>query len=210
MPAVRPKDAASLILVRQDAAVPRVLMGRRAQSHDFVPGKWVFPGGKVERADYDGPLLRDLQPEVAEILGASARLKRQDGPRLARALARAAIRETHEETGLIVGRAADGVIEADLGSLTYVARAITPPQRPKRFDARFLMADVTALPTLDAEDSHELDAVGWFSLDECFDLDSIAITRAILAVVGQHLDGRADNQSPPFWRWTAGNPHLAL
>ncbi len=221
MPAARPKDAASLILVRRDRDGPRILMGRRAKGHDFVPDKWVFPGGKVERADYAGPLLRDLRPEVAAGLAASARLKRQHGPRFARALARAAIRETFEETGIVLGRriedgvedgvdtGGEGGIVGDLGALSYVARAITPPSRPKRFDARFLLADVTGLPGLRPESSGELDEIGWFPLDACFALDIIAVTRAVLTVAGKHLEGRASDELP-FWRWTPGNPRLAL
>ena len=209
MTVARPKDAASLILVRRDTAVPRVLMGRRSNGHDFVPGKWVFPGGKVERADYGGAVLRDLRPEVASGLAASARLKRQDGPRLARALARAAIRETFEETGLVVGRAAGDGIRGDLGALSYVARAITPPRLPKRFDARFLLADATELPSLHVEGGRELDKVGWFSIEECFGLGIIPVTEAVLAVVRDHLQGRAGRHLP-FWRWMPGKPQAAL
>lgn len=216
MPVARPKDAASLILVRRDSAMPRLLMGRRAGSHAFVPGKWVFPGGKLERADYQGPLRSDLRPEVAAHLASSARLRRQDGPRFARALARAAIRETYEETGLLLGRRAGGGIEADLGPLLYVARAITPPALPRRFDARFLLAEAVeaiaaeGLSSLEPRGNGELDEIGWFSLDECRRLDMIAITRAVLRVVEGHLEGGAEESAFPFWRATPGNPSPAL
>ena len=84
MPAPRPRDAATLILVRRDSAQPAILMGRRSGGHDFMPGKWVFPGGRIDRADYRAAALSELRAEVAEELAATARLSRQDGARLAR------------------------------------------------------------------------------------------------------------------------------
>src|SRR3712207_900104 len=87
---VRPKDAGTLILVRHDRFEPRLLMGRRAGGHAFMPSKWVFPGGRVDRSDGRAPSATELKPETA------ARL----GPR-GRAMAMAAVRETFEEAGLI-------------------------------------------------------------------------------------------------------------
>lgn len=209
MPVARPRDAATLILVRRDAAAPRILMGRRSGGHDFMPDKWVFPGGRIDRADYHGPLLSDLKADVAAELAASARLQRQDGVRLARALARTAVRETFEETGLVIGRRESERLEADLGALSYVARAITPPARHKRFDARFLMADAERLQSLDPQDSRELGEVAWFTLADCRDLDLPTVTRAVLDVVETHLHGRAPSERP-FWRWTRQSAESAL
>ena len=62
---VRPKDAATLIIVRRDAEKPRLLMGRRNKGHNFMPGKWVFPGGRIDRSDFRAPYCDDLRPEVA-------------------------------------------------------------------------------------------------------------------------------------------------
>ena len=208
MPVARPRDAATLILVRRDGPQPRILMGRRSGGHDFMPDKWVFPGGRIDRADYRAPVLRDLRPDVAGALAASARLKRQDGERLARALALTAVRETFEETGLVIGRLSSGRMEADLGGLAYVARAITPPARHKRFDARFLMADAEQLASLEPTDSRELGEVAWFDLRECRDLDLPTITRAVLDVVERRLAGQEIGL--PFWRWTRGMPESAL
>lgn len=208
MPVARPRDAATLILVRRDGPQPRILMGRRSGGHDFMPDKWVFPGGRIDLADYRAPVLRDLRPDVAGALAASARLKRQDGERLARALALTAVRETFEETGLVIGRLSAGRVEADLGGLSYVARAITPPARHKRFDARFLMADAEQLASLEPTDSRELGEVAWFGLRECRDLDLPTITRAVLDVVERRLAG--DEAPLPFWRWTRGTPDSAL
>lgn len=208
MPVARPRDAATLILVRRDAERPRILMGRRSGGHDFMPDKWVFPGGRIDRADYRGPVLTDLKPDVAADLAGSARLQRQDGVRLARALARTAVRETFEETGLVIGRQDAGQVQGDLGALAYIARAITPPARHKRFDARFLMADAERLQSLDPQDSRELGEVAWFTLDECRELDLPTVTRAVLGVVESHLGGQTMER--PFWRWTRHRADSAL
>ncbi len=173
-----------------------------------MPDKWVFPGGRIDRADYRGPVLTDLNPQVAADLANSARLRRQDGLRLARALARTAVRETFEETGLVIGRQHSSGLEGDLEALSYIARAITPPARHKRFDARFLMADAERLQSLEPQDSRELGEVAWFTLTECRDLDLPTVTRAVLDVVEAHLAGRLVER--PFWRWTRQNAESAL
>ena len=98
--AVRPRDAATLIIVRRDGPKPRLLMGRRGSGHDFMPDKWVFPGGRIDRADFKVPFATDLLPEVA------AKLGHQTAPTRVRALAMTAIRETFEEAGLLLARPA--------------------------------------------------------------------------------------------------------
>ncbi len=206
--AARPRDAATLILVRRDAAAPRILMGRRSGGHDFMPDKWVFPGGRIDRSDYVAPYSGELRPDVAANLAATARLRRQDGGRLARALARTAIRETFEETGLVIGRVNEGRLTADLSGLDYIARAITPPARHKRFDARFLLADAEHLASLEPTDSRELGEVAWFTLEDCRGLDLPTVTRAVLDVVDRHLSGQAYER--PFWRWIRGRSDSAL
>jgi 8-oxo-dGTP pyrophosphatase MutT (NUDIX family) len=207
MPCPRPRDAATLILVRRDGPAPRLLMGRRSGGHSFMPGKWVFPGGRIERVDYRAPAIAELPADVATELARSARLRRQDGARLARALAQAAARETLEETGLALGRRASGRLEADLSGIRYVARAITPPARHKRFDARFLMADATGLDALDPTDSRELGEIAWLPLTACRSLDLPLVTRAVLDVVEAVLDGA--DPPRPFWRWTRTSPDSA-
>src|SRR5271170_8366073 len=96
--AVRPRDAATLIVLRRDGPKPRVLMGRRHGGHDFMPDKWVFPGGRIDPSDFRAPVASELRPNVA------ARLNKTAPPKRARALALAAIRETFEECGLLLGK----------------------------------------------------------------------------------------------------------
>lgn len=203
----RPKDAATLLIIRTDgdtAGEPRVLMGRRHRGHAYMPDKWVFPGGRLDRADFAVPAATELRPEVAALL------ERTAPPRRARALACAAIRETFEETGLLLARPAKAVARPgiwgpflatgtrpDLAALDFVGRAITPPQRTRRFDARFFMADAAALVSLDpGSGSGELDELAWFNWDEAAALDLPRITRGILAEAGLW---RADRSRPVLW-----------
>ena len=95
--AVRPRDAATLIIVRSDGGQPRILMGQRAAGHKFMPNKFVFPGGKVDVGDHRLRPPHDLHPAVM------ARLTRGCSETRARALAMAAIRETYEETEANLG-----------------------------------------------------------------------------------------------------------
>jgi len=190
-----PKDAATLILTRGTSGSTEVLMGRRAPGHVFMASKWVFPGGRIERADYTAASATDLPHQDA------ARLAREGKARRARALALTAVRETFEETGLMLAEPAPVASVAgpwrefravgalpDLAALSYVARAITPPGRTRRFDARFFMADAKALlhpePTAG---SGELDEIAWIPLAEARALDLPAITRFVLGEVAERL-----------------------
>ncbi|WP_430804742.1 NUDIX hydrolase [Brevundimonas naejangsanensis] len=185
-------------------------MGRRAPSHVFMASKWVFPGGRIDRSDFTAAATGDLSPDAAR------RLEAEMPARRARALALAAVRETFEETGLILGRSAPAASVAgpwrefrqagalpDLSVLSYVARAITPPGRTRRFDARFFMAPVEALRDPDRiEGSGELDEIAWLPLDEAHGLDLPAITRFVLGEVAERL---AHPDRPlPFVRMVRG------
>ncbi len=127
----RPRDAASLILWRDGRDGPELLMGRRNPSLRFMPDVMVFPGGRVDPTDHRAPAARELR---APVLAALNRV----GAR-ARAIAIAAARELTEETGLSLGGAVP-----DLSVLDYLCRAVTPPDRPIRFNARFLIAPASA------------------------------------------------------------------
>ncbi|HXW25057.1 MAG TPA: NUDIX hydrolase, partial [Xanthobacteraceae bacterium] len=150
----RPKDAATLILIDRAGATPKVLLGKRHHGHVFLPGKFVFPGGRLEPHDRRAPVAGALDPHVEAKL---MRLVQRPSRDKARALAVAAVREAFEETGLLIGRKVDGArtdaadpfaaagVRPDLSELHFVARAVTPPGRPRRFDTRFFAADAALI-----------------------------------------------------------------
>ena len=193
--AARPRDAATLIIVRRDGPKPRVLMGRRHGGHDFMPDKWVFPGGRIDPSDFRAPVAAELRPEVA------VRLNKTAPPKRARALGLAAIRETFEEAGLLLakpGAARPGAgpwrqfisqgALPDLSALDFIARAITPPRVPKRFNARFFMADAERLVSLERQaDCGELTEIAWLELDEALGLDIPIITRVVLGEIPKRM-----------------------
>jgi 8-oxo-dGTP pyrophosphatase MutT (NUDIX family) len=215
--AVRPKDAATLILVRQDEDEPRLLMGRRAAGHKFMPNKFVFPGGRVDRGDGQVAPDKDLHPEVM------TRLAQGCSERRARALAMAAVRETFEEVGLLVGEKSnapvttrsphwrpfmDHGVRPTLDKLHYIARAITPPYRSRRFDARFFMASADLIQG-DLHDtskaSGELLEIYWVTLPEALELELPNITRMVLGEVDRRLSAGMKFAEPgPFVHFRRG------
>lgn len=186
---VRPKDAAALILIDRSAQRPRVLMGRRGSGHVFMPDVYVFPGGRRDAGDHMLPFSADLDPLVLKKLLAGTSARMSQGR--ARALALAALRELHEETGLAVAAA------ADLSRLRYVARAITPPGNVRRYDTRFFLAflDETLFDMTNLGDSSELQDVRWLDIVELSGLKLPRITQAVLEDV-QNL--MAADPSLPF------------
>lgn len=166
--AVRPKHAASLILWREGPDGPEALMGRRHRNLRFMPGVLVFPGGRVDRADHRA------RPATALPSLTRRMLERSAPPSLARALAVAALRELHEESGLAIGEPG----APDLAPLDYLCRAITPPGRPMRFDARFLIAPAGAARG-DIQGSGELEEMRFFPLRRLSDEKLAPITRLI-------------------------------
>ena len=98
--AVKPKDAATLIIVRQGDE-PRLLLGKRSMKHKFMPGKFVFPGGRLDLIDQRLKLPNELAPPVMKRL--RKQTQRQVTDAKLKGLALAAVRETFEETGLVVG-----------------------------------------------------------------------------------------------------------
>ncbi len=214
-PPLRPRDAATLLLLdRQDGAF-RVLMGRRHSSHVFMPGKFVFPGGRTDPGDGRVPVAHGLHP--AEEAKLTVRATRTT-PMRARAIALSAIRETYEEAGLLIGSKAafstsrpdwqgfaeHGVMPS-LQGLRFVARAVTPPGRVRRFDTRFLAAfrDDVAVELPQGGPTNELEELVWLPLDEARQADVPAITRTILEEVQKRLadDPRLSPGGPvPFYR----------
>ncbi len=201
------RDAASVLLVRDGTDGPRVLMGQRGAGATFMPDKFVFPGGALDPGDAEVPLARPLDPVCA------ARLAQ--GHSAPQALAAAAIRELWEETGLALGQlgswpdappdwqgfAARG-LRPDAGPLRFIFRAITPPGRPRRFDARFFLADAGAVvgdPDDFSAACEELGHLRWVPMAEARRLDLPFITEVILAEAEAMLRGEEMPASVPFF-----------
>ncbi len=198
------RHAATVIVLRDRDTEPRVLMGQRGAKAAFMPNKFVFPGGAVDALDADVPLSGMINPSCRAHLN-----EKTDADR-SHALGVAAIRELWEETGLILGTkgdwanppppdwdsfAASGYLP-DASALHFVFRAITPPGRPRRFDARFFMIDAEALSG-DIDDfsgaSDELSHLQWIALKDVRAFDLPFITEVVLA----EISGRSADASPP-------------
>lgn len=180
--ALRPKDAATLVLIDRQASAWKVLVGKRSTKHVFMPDTYVFPGGRRDRLDHALPFETDMHPAVLNKL-LSERGGRS-GPKTARALALAALRELHEETGLRIGAERPaGAFSARLDSLRYIARAITPPGMVRRFDTRFFstFADEAEIDPAAIRDSSELIDLRWIDLRETDQVRMPDITRHILS-----------------------------
>ncbi|MEP9398401.1 NUDIX hydrolase [Mesorhizobium sp. KR2-14] len=203
----RPRDAATLILLDRRGGEVHVLMGRRHSSHAFMPGKFVFPGGRTDPDDGRVPVTDMLDPlEEAKLLATIARRSQAR----ARAIALSAIRETYEEAGLLIGRKGpfstakadwQGFVEhgvqPTLQPLRLVARAITPPGRVRRFDTRFLATWRTdvAVELPGGGPTNELEGLIWLPLREAPQADVPVITKTILEELQQRL--AADPQLRP-------------
>ena len=105
-PNLKPRDAATLIIVDRSGEVPKVLLGKRHAGLKFMAGKLVFPGGRMEPGDRKMPVASDLDAHAGARL---MRAVRRPSLAKARALALAAVRETFEETGLLLGKRVDAV-----------------------------------------------------------------------------------------------------
>jgi 8-oxo-dGTP pyrophosphatase MutT (NUDIX family) len=216
----RPVDAATLVLIDPSGRKPRVLLGLRHARQKFAPAKFVFPGGRVDPADRRMPVFGALDAESERRL--EARVVRPSLSR-SRALALAAIRETFEETGLLLGTREAGSpplalppgwegfgtagVFPNLEALRFVARAITPPRLVRRFDTRFFMADVRdvahEVKGVVGPDS-ELTELRWLTLEEAKAADILTITRTILGEVEQRLAPGGYRRPVPFYYMRGG------
>ena len=199
-PVVRPRDAASLILLRGEGKALEVLAGRRPLSVMFMPGVYVFPGGAIDPPDR----IAWSVETATEALG----------PKLMRS-ARAALRETWEEAGVLIGRPggrpaaqpARAPIEqayiehglmAAMDVLTYVGRAITPSHSFRRFNTRFFLGDggnVFGEPVA----SEELEDVGWHPVGHEAFASFRDVTRFMLARAIALRQGTASGEAPLFY-----------
>lgn len=171
--AVTPRHAASLIVWRDGAGEPEILMGMRHAKHKFMPSVLVFPGGRVDRADHGVKVAAELKPETLALL------RHRAPPSLARAIGVAAVRELLEETGLLLGEMKGTRLLADLSALDYLCRAVTPTTRSMRFNARFLIAPASAVRG-EIAGSGELEGLDWYPLSKALDAKLANITERIL------------------------------
>jgi 8-oxo-dGTP pyrophosphatase MutT (NUDIX family) len=220
VPNVRPRDAATMIIIDRAAPSPQVLLGRRHHGHKFMPGKFVFPGGRVEPLDRRMASASGIAPQVeARLMQSMQRPSREK----ARGFVLAAIRETFEETGILLGAKKgdesrdavrspggpwDGFVAAgvvpDLAPVHFIARAITPPGPPKRFDTRFFAIDAGAIAVrLDGVvgPDTELTELVWHPIAAAARLDMPAITTAVLEELAARIAAGFGHDLPvPFYR----------
>jgi 8-oxo-dGTP pyrophosphatase MutT (NUDIX family) len=212
--AVRPVDAASLVVVDRSGSEPRLLMGTRHAGHRFMPGHLVFPGGRVDPSDRTMRAYGALPAHVERRL-----LDRAPGSTAsrARALALCAIRETFEETGIMIGEAGLGAPQAPapwsafaerqvypaLENLHFLARAITPPWSPRRFDTRFFIVDARSVaarvPGVVGPEAELVD-MAWLTYGEARERTIADITGFILDDVAARLEAGLERDVPvPFY-----------
>jgi 8-oxo-dGTP pyrophosphatase MutT (NUDIX family) len=214
-----PRDAATLMLIDRTGPDPKVLLGRRHASHKFMPGKFVFPGGRIEAGDAAMGAASELAAAAAAKVAARPRDDKVAPPR---AFPLAAVRETFEETGLMLGVkdklenlpaaiapnpewepfAGAGVIP-DLANIQFIARAITPPRRPKRFDTRFFTADAQAVvhkvDGVVGPDSELVELI-WIPIREAKTLDMPTITGTVLEELEARVKAGMSHDLPvPFY-----------
>jgi 8-oxo-dGTP pyrophosphatase MutT (NUDIX family) len=219
-PYFRPRDAATLILIDRSGDKPKVLVGKRHDKVVFMPGKFVFPGGRVDKADNRVPVAAPIPKELeANLVKGSPKI---DAAR-AKSLAIAAIREACEETGLCLGRKSEGAaprhgawkpfaeagLLPDPSSLFLIARAITPPGRVRRFDTRFFTADASAITHRVEGVIHadaELVELVWVEIGSKPLADAHAMTKNVLAELDRRLaTGPLRHDAPvPFFHFYGG------
>ena len=214
-PDSEPRDAATVMLIDRSGPKPKVLLGRRHAGHKFMPDKFVFPGGRIEPLDAKMSAISELDSDMEKKLNARVANPSRE---FARALALTAVRETAEETGLLLGVKRDeppatpgeiwaefakACVHPDLGNVHLIARAITPPRRPRRFDARFFTADASNI-------AHKIDGVVgpdselveliWVPIEEATHFDMPTITGVVLEELANRVAAGMGHDLPvPFY-----------
>lgn len=208
---VRPRDAASLILLRGRGDELEALVGRRSMSAKFMPGVYVFPGGAIDPPDRLAWTVESGGETVPSRLACAAR---------------AAMRETWEEVGVLVGKPAatqapDGAAKkpierayrerglvAAIDCLIYVGRAITPSHSFRRFNTRFFLAD-EAVAFGEPTASPELEDAGWRRIDQELLHGFRDVTRFMLARAIALRQGTAAGQ-PPLFYWAKNARRIGI
>src|SRR5580698_2170455 len=215
-PNLKPRDSATLILIDRTESVPKVLLGRRHERHRFMPGKFVFPGGRIEPTDRDMATLAPLnERHVARLM---TKVRHASAAKAA-SFRLAAVRETYEETGLMLGSPstkaivtppgpweafAQAGIVPDLSAIHFIARAITPPNRSRRFDSRFFAADISSIAHRAdgfVGPDAELVELVWLPITEARVLDMPTITAVTLEELQERIaTGMSHDHPVPFYR----------
>ena len=213
---VRPRDAATMVLIDGKANDFRILMGKRNKDLKFMPGALVFPGGRVDPGDGYVKTADDLAPQTKAKLVSN--MRGRASAHRARALGLAAIRETAEESGLLIGSSGtpgtrsldwqqfkDAHIAPSLSPLRLMSRAITPPGLARRFDTWFFVAHASAVgytPDGGFAPSGELEGLQWIRPEEAIASDTREITRVMIVELMNRLkrDPDLDPEYPaPFY-----------
>jgi len=201
------RDSASLIILDlEEKDNPKILMGKRHNAHNFLPNCYVFPGGKLDRADFSTPYNSHLHPIDYQKLLQKVPKKKQNSNR-PQALGIAALRECYEETGIFIGSQRDSesfkslaagntFIKAfveqgllpDLSKLTFFCRAITPPISPKRYDTRFFITQRSQINHISPSSSDELEDVHWVSINDAKMLKTAYITMTIINLLKENIN----------------------
>ncbi|MEE9454719.1 MAG: NUDIX hydrolase [Paracoccaceae bacterium] len=215
------RDAATILLLRKRAGRHQVLMGQRGASAAFMPNKYVFPGGVIDPQDYE------ICPDMPLNGLAMTKLSIKAPANIAQASAMAAIRELWEETGLILGQVGtapkdiphdwQGFFAKDVvpraGALNFMFRAVTPPGRPRRFDARFFWADSAGIVGSDedfAGASDELSHLHWIDLEAAKALDLPFVTEVVLSEIIAIMQAPDTPRKVPFFYHDDERSHFML
>lgn len=209
---VRAVPAATLILIDSSNGAPKVLLGKRNPNDRFMPNKFVFPGGRVDAAD------SEMNASGALSTPAQRRLETIRGKTFARALPLAAIRETYEETGLIIGTKEFGAPDVapdggwrnfcahgcfpDLGVIHFIGRATTPTRLARRYDTIFLAAEANHIVAREegaVGPDKELTELVWAPIADAYALELPTITAVILRELEHRLALGLPHEAPVPW-----------
>ena len=219
MKSLEVKNAATIILVRGSNENSKVLMGQRGKGASFMPNKFVFPGGSVDKEDSE--IISDdaINREMFQNL----KMKSESG--IESAIVAAGIRELWEETGLILGSFSKKILttqhkswekffragyQPNSKNMDLIFRAITPPSRTRRFDARFFLVNAENIHG-DLDDfsnaSGELSHLQWIGLTGAESLDLPIITQIVLKEVQSIMNGSSP-KGYPFYYHEGGTSHF--
>ncbi len=220
---VHPKDASSLIILRNSRKSIEVLMGRRPLSSRFMPGIYVFPGGALDKTDYY------VYKNVSLNKSINIRKLKARNTNHMNALAKTAIRETYEETGLMLAEKGKMNIDKNkiintgwleffdkglypaVNKLLYLGRAVTPSVYKVRFHARFFVAvENDFIGTL--KTSKELEKLIWIKLEEvknikCADVTEFMINELIN--IGRNISLLHKIPKKPMFTWRYGKRYVS-